>query len=519
MINFIEKFDPERIGVANHAKATPDKAALVMGDIRVSYGQLHTSTNQLANSLLRIGIKPGDRIALMMHNSPEILRAWTAAGKIAATPIAMNYRFKADELAYIVNDSESRALIYGHDLAKVVAEAKPRLQVPDVRFVCSGDPPLPGDLNLENLLETGAVTPPEVQPATHAVASSLAYTSGTTGRPKGVVRSSKNRLNTLLGYAHTFESTYDDIHLAAGPLYHAAPFGWAAYSLILGNTVVIMPRFDAEDFLRLIETHRATTTFVVPTMLNRIVNLPKKIRNAHDISSMRVITVAAEAFPFPLKKSVVDFFGEEKLFEFYGGTEISVVTYLRPEDQLRKPGSCGKPAMDSHIKLLDENKQEVPVGEVGILYIKSPFLLDEYYRNPEATQANYHDGYFTVGDMARADEEGYYYIVDRAVDMIISGGVNIYPAEIEETLYRHPAVYDVAVIGVPDPEWGERIVAYVVCKEGARATQEEITEHVAAHLASYKKPREVVFVEDLPYSPSGKLLKRVLREAHMGGAS
>jgi acyl-CoA synthetase (AMP-forming)/AMP-acid ligase II len=175
--------------------------------------------------------------------------------------------------------------------------------------------------------------------------------------------------------------------------------------------------------------------------------------------------------------------------------------------------------MDSHIKLLDENKQEVPVGEVGILYIKSPFLLDEYYRNPEATQANYHDGYFTVGDMARADEEGYYYIVDRAVDMIISGGVNIYPAEIEETLYRHPAVYDVAVIGVPDPEWGERIVAYVVCKEGARATQEEITEHVAAHLASYKKPREVVFVEDLPYSPSGKLLKRVLREAHMGGAS
>ncbi|MBW1682216.1 MAG: AMP-binding protein, partial [Deltaproteobacteria bacterium] len=185
-----------------------------------------------------------------------------------------------------------------------------------------------------------------------------------------------------------------------------------------------------------------------------------------------------------------------------------------PEDQLRKPGSCGTPAMGSHIRLLDEDKQDVPVGEVGILYVKSPFLLDEYLNNPEATRAATHEGYFTVGDMARVDEEGFYYIVDRAVDMIISGGVNIYPAEIEEVLYRHPDVFDVGIIGVPDTDWGEKIVAYVVRQPGAALDEEGVVRHVSENLASYKKPREVIFVDELPYSPSGKLLKRELREMY-----
>jgi len=264
----------------------------------------------------------------------------------------------------------------------------------------------------------------------------------------------------------------------------------------------------------LVQEHRVTTTWVVPTMLNRVLNLPEGARSGYDTSSLRVLTVGGESFPFPLKERAVTFFGEGKIFEFFGGTEISCVTFLRPEDQLRKPGSCGKPALGNDIKLLDEDKNEVPTGEVGVMYIKSPFLLDEYYKNPKATQANYHNGYFTVGDMARADEEGYYYIVDRAVDMIISGGVNIYPAEIEEVLYGHPGVFDVGIIGVPDSDWGERIVAYVVPKPGATITEKEIQEYVARKVASYKKPKEVYFVPELPYSPSGKLLKRVLREEY-----
>lgn len=515
MIDFTKKFDPERLGIATHARRSPDRPALIMNDVIVPYGELDRRTNALANALLQLGIEPGDRISILMHNSPEILQAWSAAGKIAVTPIALNYRFKEDELAYIVNDSECKLLIYGHEFEEVLGAAKPKLTVPSLTYICSGGSPSPGVLDLHEVIMRAADTPPQVETGSHGVASSLVYTSGTTGRPKGVFRKSKNRLNSLLGYAYNFESTYDDTHLVAGPLYHAAPYAWALFSLILGNTVVIMPRFDAEDFLRLIQEHRITTIWAVPTMLNRIVNLPAEVRNRYDTSSLRVMTVGGESFPFPLKKKAIEYFGESKVFEFFGATENSCVTYLRPEDQLRKPGSCGKASMGNDIKLLDENKNEVPVGEVGIMYTKSDFLLDGYYRNPKATEECYHNGYFTIGDMARVDEEGYYYIVDRAVDMIISGGVNIYPAEIEEVLYNHPDVYDVAVIGAPDPDWGERIVAYVVLKEKARATKEDIIDYVEQRLASYKKPKEVIFVDELPYTPSGKLLKRVLRDGYV----
>jgi len=515
MIDYLKQFDTERLGIATHARRHPDKPALIMGDAVITYRELDTDTNALANALLGLGIVPGDRIGVLFHNGPEILISWSAAGKIGATPIAVNYRFKADELSYIINDSESRLLIYGAEFEDTVCAAKPKLTNRSIKYVRPGGGS-PETFDLDELTRNASDAAPEVETGSHGVASSLIYTSGTTGKPKGVVRSSKNRLNSLLGYAYNFESTYDDVHLVAGPLYHAAPYAWAAFSLILGNTVIIMPRFDAEAFLRLVEKYRVSTTWLVPTMVNRIVNLPADIRNQYDISSLKSITIGGESFPFPLKERAVAFFGPGRIFEFFGGTEISCVTYMRPEDQLRKPGSCGKPARGNEIRLLDEKMNEVPQGEVGIMYVKSPFLLDAYYKNPEATQANYHEGYFTVGDMARVDEEGYYYIVDRAVDMIISGGVNIYPAEIEELLYNHPSVFDVGIIGVPNPDWGERIVAYVVPQPGAEISEEDIQNYVGENLASYKKPKEVYFVEELPYTPSGKLLKRVLRERYKG---
>ena len=515
-MDFTNKFDLERIGIANNAERQPDKPALIMNDVKVTFRELNKETNALANALLELGIMPGDRISMLFYNSPEILKTWTAAGKISVTPIALNYRFKADELAFIINDSQSRLLIYSGEFDEVVEAARPKFTDTSVRFIRWGKGPSPGVLSLDELIEKAPDTPTQVQSEAHGVASSLIYTSGTTGRPKGVVRGIKNRLNSLLGYAYTFESSYDDTHLVAGPLYHSAPYAWAAFSMILGNTVVIMPGFDAENFLRLADRQKATTVWVVPTMLNRILNLPDKIKNQYDASSLRVITVGGESFPFPLKKRAVEFFGEGRIFEFFGATEISCVTCLRPEDQLKKPSSCGKPAMGNDIKLLDENMNEVSVGKVGVMYVKSPFLLDGYYQNPGATQANYHNGYFTVGDMARMDENGYYYIVDRAVDMIISGGVNIYPAEIEEILYTHPDIFDAGIIGVPDSEWGERIIAVVVPKPDAAITEKDIINFVGEKLASYKKPKMVYFVDELPYSPSGKMLKRVLRDKYSG---
>ncbi len=514
MIDFSKKFDLEKVGIVKHAELTPEKKALIMNDRSITFGEFDRQANALAHALIKLGIKPGDRVSALMHNSPEILIAWAAAGKVGATPIAMNYRFKADEMAYIINDSESRLFIYGSEFQGIVDTAKPKLEVADLKFVRSGGSSTPATPDLETLIAENPHSPPEVAIDAHGVSSSLVYTSGTTGRPKGVFRKRKTRLTSLLGYAYTFESGHDDTHLVVGPLYHAGPYAWAQMSLILGNTVVIMPRFDAEEFLRLSQEHKITTTWAVPTMLNRIVNLPDRVKNKYDTSSFKAMVVGGEAFPFPLIKKSVEFFGEGILFEFFGATENSCVTYMRPEDQLRKPGSCGKAAFGNDIKLLDENMKEVPQGEVGVMYTKSDFLLEGYYKKPEATAACYHDGYFTVGDMARVDEEGFYYIVDRAVDMVISGGVNIYPAEIEEVLYSHPDVFDAAIIGVPDADWGEKLIAFVVLKEKDAIGGKEIVSYIEERMASYKKPKEVYFPEELPYSPSGKLLKRIIKEEY-----
>ncbi len=515
MTDYLSKFDAEKLGVANHAKRNPDKPALIIDDLIITFEELERNTNALANGLLQYGIKAGDRVAVLMDNSPEIIETWSAAAKIGVTPIALNYRFKEDELAYIVNNSESKVLIYGHKFTAIVEAARPRFTVPSLSYICAGGPPADGTEKLEEILKSGQNLPPQTNSNPQGVSSVLIYTSGTTGKPKGVFKTSKNRLNTLLGYAHTFEGSYTDTHLVAGPLYHAAPYAWAAFSTMLGNSIIIMPRFDAETFLRLIEQHRVTTTFVVPTMLNRIINLPQETLEKYDISSLRVLTMGGESCPFPVKKRTVELFNKTRIFEFYGGTESAVVTYLRPEDQLRKPGSCGKPVLGSEFKLLDEKMEEVPEGEVGILYVKGDFLMDYYYKNPQATENCYHDGYLTIGDMARVDEEGYYYIVDRAVDMVLSGGVNIYPAEIEEVLHKHPGIYDVSVIGSPDPNWGEKLVAYVVLQQGSEMSEDDIIDYVGEHLASYKKPSEVVLVDEIPYSPSGKQLKRVLRDEYL----
>lgn len=514
MIDFSLKFNADRIGINNHLRLIPEKPALIMGATTITFRELDRVTTALANGLLQCGIRSGDRISILMNNSPEIIQVCNATAKIGVTPIALNYRFKTDELAYIINDSESSALIYGHKFEEMVEATKSKFASPSLIYIHVGNARYAGILNLEDVIGSGRDLPPPLKQDAHGVSSALIYTSGTTGRPKGVFKTSKKRIHTLMGYAHTFESTYDDTHLVAGPLYHAAPYAWAAFSAMLGNTIVIMPRFDAQEFLFLVEKYKITTTFVVPTMLNRILSLADSVKQQYDLSKLRVLTMGGESCPFPLKKRAVQFFSSTRIFEFYGGTEASVVTYLRPEDQIRKAGSCGRPVLGTQLKLLDEAGTEVPDGDVGLLYMKNSFLMDYYYKNPEATEACYHDGFLTLGDMARKDDEGYYYIVDRAVDMVLSGGVNIYPAEIEEVLHNHPHIYDVAVIGAPDPDWGEKLVAFVVPAMEAKISAEEIQDYVATHLATYKKPRQVFLVDEIPYSPSGKKLKRVLRKTY-----
>jgi acyl-CoA synthetase (AMP-forming)/AMP-acid ligase II len=302
------------------------------------------------------------------------------------------------------------------------------------------------------------------------------------------------------------------VHLVAGPLYHSAPGGFAVYAHMVGSTVVVMRKFDAEDALRAIERHRCTTTFMAPTLLKRIVDLPATVRARYDVTSMRSIVVAAAPCPMRVKEEVIAYFGPV-LYEFYGSTELGINTVLRPADVLRKPGSCGTAAPGVELAVFGDDGSPLPRGEPGELFVRRyDGVFDAYYKNPQATQGTARGEWLSVGDVAWIDADGFVYICDRKRDMIISGGVNIYPAEIEDVLHRHPAIEDAAVFGVPDPEWGERVHAAVQLRAGTSLSARDVIDFCRGRLADYKAPRAVSFHTEFPRDTAGKLVKRTLRE-------
>jgi len=292
---------------------------------------------------------------------------------------------------------------------------------------------------------------------------------------------------------------------------------FSALTQLLGGTIVIQRRFDAAEALGLIEKHRVTTTFMAPTLISRMLNLPEEQRSKIDHSSLRQIITGAAPCPISLKESCERYFGQV-LWEFYGATETGINTVLRPEDQLRKPGSAGTAVPGQEIRLVDEEGVEVPVGMPGEFQVRNEWLA-EYYNRPDATAENTHDGFFSVGDIAYLDEEGYYFICDRKIDMVISGGVNIYPAEVEAVLFEHPAVEDAAIIGVPNEEFGEEVKAVVKLKPGATVTEAELIEFCNQRVAGYKRPKSVDFIDDFPRDVAGKTQKRRLRERYWEGVS
>jgi acyl-CoA synthetase (AMP-forming)/AMP-acid ligase II len=307
------------------------------------------------------------------------------------------------------------------------------------------------------------------------------------------------------------------VHLVAGPLYHSAPGSFALFSAVIGGTVVVMPKFDPEQALHLIHEHRVTSTFMAPTLIKRIVDLPESVRARYDVSSMRSLVVAPAPCPMRVKEAALAYFGRS-LYEFYGSTELGINTILKPEDVLRKPGSCGQAAPHIEIALLDDDGRPVPVGEPGEVYVRRfGGMFDAYYKNPEATRQTERDGWRSVGDVAWVDAEGFYTLCDRKRDMIISGGVNIYPAEIEMALFAHPRVADAAVFGIPDAEWGEQVKAIVEPAPGATAgpaLERELMEFCRQRLAGYKCPKTIDFIAQMPREPTGKLLKRNLRDPY-----
>jgi acyl-CoA synthetase (AMP-forming)/AMP-acid ligase II len=496
--------------LAVHAEGTPRKPALILGERVLDFATLHRRANQTANLLTSLGCREEDRVALMMFNSLEGAEISSGCRRAGLVVVPVNYRLRGSEIAYVLNDSGARVVFVDPVHVEAMAAARPEVS-DEVRFVAIGDHVREGWLSYRDLMREASE---EFGGVGDGLGASMIYTSGTTGHPKGAWRPNGVDIANVLQVIAIFELNNSDVHLMCGPGYHSAVSFFTILHQVLGATVVIEPKFDADSSLDLVARHRVTTSFMAPTLLRRLVDAQEL--TPRDASSLRALILGAAPCPYALKVRAEAAFGQ-MMWEFYGATETGINTVLHPEDQLRKPGSCGTAVPGQEIRLVRPDGTEAAPGEPGEFMVRNTWLA-EYYHSPDATAGSLHDGFFSVGDIAYRDDEGYYFICDRRIDMIISGGVNIYPAEVEAVLAAHPAVMDVAVIGVPDDEFGEAVKAIVQLRPSEIATSEELIEFCSERLAGYKKPRSVDFVDELPRDAAGKLLKRKLRERYWAGA-
>lgn len=494
----------------------PDKLGMQHGETRLTWTGFQDRICRAGQALRTLGVESGSRVALLLHNCVPWWEVSRAVGKLKANSVPVGYRLKGPEVEYIVNNSEAATVVYGTEFSDLVAGIREQCpQVPPERWLCVGGDPLPGGTAYEAALAAASAEDPETDAESQS--SSIIYTSGTTGRPKGAFRKTRPRDPSLaLNAIQAFNITPTGAHLVCCPLYHSAPPAMAGLAMALGNAVCHLEKFGPEAFCAAVQALEITSTFLVPTMCNRLADMPDTFFADYDLSSLQTVIVAGAPCHQRTKERILDIFGPV-LYEFYGSTEGAINTLMQPTDHRAKPGSCGKVYPGTELRLLDDAGEEVPCGAIGELYIRNDLLVDGYYGNQEATQKAFRDGWLSVGDMARVDDDGYYYIVDRKTDMVISGGVNIYPAEIEDVLQHHPDIFEAAVIGVPDPEWGESLKAFVVPRPGVTLTEDAVFAYCDDQMADYKKPRSLTFLEELPRNPSGKILKRTLREQYWSG--
>ena len=504
-----------------HAAAHPDKEAIVEygehGVRRLTWGELDATINRLAGALVARGVGGGQgRVALMLPNGIEYLIAQQALARIGGTAVQIGYRSKPAEVAYILTNAEPKATLVHADFLDTMRQGRGQADGKGGPMVVVG-----GEGNLTEGGATDwdralAASSPEV-PAREKTRGGdgggvIVYTSGTTGKPKGANRSwKKTGFESVADMILQVGMTADDRHLVVCPLYHSAAPAFVAIMMSLGATIVLMNHFDPEGALEIIQKERVTCTLMVPTMIVRITNLPKEALTKYDTSSLRWVMSAAAPLSTDAARRFMEQFGP-KLWNFYGATETGLVTMAGPNDHVSRPGTIGKALRGNQIRLLDDAGAEVRPGEIGELYARNSTLMSGYHKNDEATKSSQRDGFYSVGDMGRQDRDGFYYLESRKHDMVISGGVNIYPREIEDHLHTHPAILDAAVIGLPDPEWGETLAAFIVVRNGEQITANEVIEYCRTHLADFKRPRKVTFLPELPRNPTGKVLKRELRD-------
>jgi acyl-CoA synthetase (AMP-forming)/AMP-acid ligase II len=503
--------------IADFAAKDPDRPAVVMGDGGVlTYGELETRSARLAQLLRRRGLQEGDRVAAILANGPTYAIVAWATRRCGLRLVPVNWHLTVREAGYIVEDSDARALVVSAGLLDLGVQVVAATGGPELRLTDGA-----AAQGFESIDEATADCPPEQLPD-QLDGPPMVYSSGTTGNPKGIVRP----MGALkYGEARAIEIFMSDLYglgegsvfLLPAPIYFTAPLTWTGATLSRGAKLVVMERFDAEQALALIERERVTHGFFVPTHFVRMLKLPPQVRARYDTSSLTHALHAGAPCPPEVKREMLEWWGPV-LYEYYSGSEGAGLTSVTPREWLARPGTVGK-SMLGPAHILDDEGDELPPGEIGTVYFEgaAPF---EYHKDPGKTAAFFNDrGWGALGDMGWLDEEGYLFLADRKSNMIISGGVNIYPQEIEAQLTNHPAVFDVAVIGVPHAEFGEEVKALVQAAPGVTpgpALQSQLLEFCRARLAGYKCPRTVDFVETLPRLPNGKLLKRELRQAYWG---
>jgi long-chain acyl-CoA synthetase len=497
------------------ARQTPDAIAVVNGDRKMTYAEWDDRANRVADALARVGLGPGDRIGMRFRLDFSWFLIHRALQKLSVELVAVNWRLTPAEALYILSDSDARGLACddanadawgNHDVGLLITVG----QVP-------GGP----GVRLEDLIAQGDPTQRFGSNAGHLVL----YTSGTTGRPKGVPTADLSSVVDMERLARYGTALASEPPVPAGPVvmlltlpvHHAAGSALAARTWGAGGTAVLLDPFDPEEALRLIARHRVQFWMAVPTMLLRVQALPLAVIDRYDLSSLTSLATGAAPVPQSLKEWIVDRFGPDILWEGYGCSEAGMISYITPQDQLRKPGSSGRAYDGVEIAIVDETWSRLPVGATGEIAVNTPIPFTGYLGREPLGRDIINDGYYRTGDVGHLDQDGFLYITDRAKDMIVAGGVNIYPAEIEKAIIEHPDVEDCAVIGIPEEVFGEQPMAFIVARSGRRISTDDILAFLDGRLASYKKPRVIEFMEALPVSPMGKVLKTELRQPYWKG--
>lgn len=482
----------------------PNKTAIVSGETRISFDELNRRTNRLANALQRKKVKKGDKIASILFNSSQLIEVYFAAAKIGAISVPVNYRLASAEVNYILRQSDSSVLIYDSELEPMVTA----LDTKGLLCISIGEITAANSIPYESLLHDS--TDEEIlAEVTERDLRFIMYTSGTTGFPKGAMFTHANNLWAALSLIINKKYDFNECVFFVNPLYHMNSYINVIACIFMGNKMVIMRKFDALQMMGLLEREEVTMCSVVPTICQRLLEIPPERK--FNTEKWRYCTSTGAPWPFDLKKAFMQKFPHVVMADAYGATEVFSGTLIQGDEILRKPYSVGKAYLDTLIKIVNEQKEELPTGQTGEIAFYGPHVTQGYYKNPETTKESLIDGWFFPGDLGYFDEDGYLYLVDRKKDMIISGGENIYSLEIENVLLKTEKISEVAVVGVPDAQWGEVVKAYIVLRPQVTMDKEEVIKFCAQHLASYKKPRFVEFVENLPKNSMGKIMKVDLR--------